>query len=795
MKKSIIAFLLALIATTGWAQKNEKIWDNVVIGNTNVDWSEVTKVGLFADRTEVGLRIKYRQGSWISIAKSTFIEADGKQYPIKDATVIGLDNRYTLSTNSFDFTLIFEPVPQQIKTFDVIEPGGWEYRHLRNADDLPDGITDTYWRNEATGEWLIGFTANHVVYNNKVWDIVSQTKKKDAYSLMLAGGLTIKVDKLKKGKRNITIGKGKPVSCSPITKATLPDYPTKDLRTGFVDNGYNANDSVTIIGWLKDMPERAWKQSSEFEVSIDNIFMDDQQKFYAKMDSLGRFSLRIPLANTSQAYLDLRRTSAGTILEPGKTYFFLYDFTTGQRLFMGEDARVQNELLAYPDTWNYARIEENQDAMQFKAQMDSICNAMITELEERIALRPNLSQRYIDFVKGCCLTGQGESMMQARYDLQNQMPKEYMDFVTTELWQKAPKPYTLYRPFRTFMRDYINHMSQAEYSVPAGGYTVSVSDALFSSVLRKNRAEGKVSITDAELDLLNRYATSYKAFLTTQIKARLDAGATTIDDILNIDSVAVEQFQQQDWVQQRNALLVRKDIAKVLQEEAPFFEIYKILQLFDKTGTDPVLKDIALAHHFYSQIDKTRKQLAPAMLAFFEQQVHLPAALAMVNTVNDKYAALERSDFANAASLRPSSDVEGMSDGEKIFRKIIEPYKGRIIYLDIWGTWCSPCKSNLKESWKVKEALKDYDIVYLYLCNRSSEESWKNVIKEYNLTGDNCVHYNLPEDQQAAIEHYVGISGYPTYKLIDKEGNIHDLHWLHADDMQSFVDTIDKMSK
>ena len=795
MKQTLITILLALIATTGWAQKNEKIWDNVVIGNTNVDWSDVTKVGLYADRTEVGLRIKYRQGSWISIAKSTFLEADGKQYPIKDATVIGLDNRYTLSTNSFDFTLIFEPVPQHIKTFDVIEPGGWEYRHLRNADDLPDGITDTYWRNEATGDWLIGFTANHVVYDNKVWDIVSQTEKKNAYSLVLAGGLTIKVDKLKKGKRNITIGNGKPVSCSPITKATLPDYPTKDLRTGFVDNGYKANDSVTIIGWLKDMPERAWKQSSEFEVSIDNIFTDDQQKFYAKMDSLGRFSLRIPLVNTSQAYLDLRRTSAGTILEPGKTYFFLNDFTTGQRLFMGDDARVQNELLAYPDTWNYARIEENQDAMQFKAQMDSICNAMITELEERINLRPNLSQRYIDYIKGSCLTGQGESMMQARYDLKYQLPKEYMDFVTTELWQKAPKPYTLYRPFRTFMRDYINHMSQAEYSVPAGGYTVSVSDALFSSVLRKNRAEGKVSITDAELDLLNRYATSYKAFLTTQIKARIDAGATTIDDILNIDSVAFWQFQQQDWVQQRNALLVRKDIAKVLQEEAPFFEIYKILQLFDKTGTDPVLKDIALAHHFYNQIDQTRKQLAPAMLAFFEQQVHLPAALAMVNTVNDKYAALERSDFANAASLRPSSDVEGMSDGEKIFRKIIEPYKGRIIYLDIWGTWCSPCKRNLKESWKVKEALKDYDIVYLYLCNRSSEESWKNVIKEYNLTGDNCVHYNLPEDQQAAIEHYVGISGYPTYKLIDKEGNIHDLHWLHADDMQSFVDTIDKMSK
>ena len=799
MKSTIITILLALIATTGWAQKNEKIWDNVVIGNTNVDWSEVTKVGLYADRTEVGLRIKYRQGSWISIAKSTFLEADGKQYPIKDATVIGLDNRYTLSTNSFDFTLIFEPVPQHIKTFDVIEPGGWEYRHLRNADDLPDGIANTYWRNEATGEWLIGFTANHVVYNNKVWNIVSQTKKKDAYSLVLAGGLTIKVDKLKKGKRNITIGNGKPFSCSPITKATLPDYPTKDLRTGFVDNGYKANDSVTIIGWLKDMPERAWKQSSEFEVSIDNIFTDDQQKFYAKMDSLGRFTLKMPILNSSQVFLDWERTTKSTLLEPGKTYFFLYDFMTGQMLWMGDDVRLQNELLAYPHDWNSDRIADEEEgkvtAMQFKARTDSTRAASMTKLQDCLAQHPNLSQRYIDYLTGYYQTSQGESMMQARYDLKYQLPKEYMDFVNTELWQKAPKPYTLYRSFSTFMRDYIGHMSQTEYSVPAGGYTVYVSDALFSSVLRKNRDEGKISITDAELDLFNRYATSYKAFLTTQIKARLDAGATTIDDILNIDSVAVEQFQQQDWVLQHDALLEREDIVKVLQEEAPFFEIYKILQLFDKTGTDPVLKDIALAHHFYSQIDQTRKQLAPAMLAFFEQQVHLPAALAMVNTVNDKYVALERSDFANAASLRPSSDVEGMSDGEKIFRKIIEPYKGRIIYLDIWGTWCSPCKRNLKESWKVKEALKDYDIVYLYLCNRSSEESWKNVIKEYNLTGDNCVHYNLPEDQQAAIERYVGISGYPTYKLIDKEGNIHDLDWLHADDMQSFVDTIDKMSK
>ncbi|MBQ7141927.1 MAG: TlpA family protein disulfide reductase [Bacteroidaceae bacterium] len=151
--------------------------------------------------------------------------------------------------------------------------------------------------------------------------------------------------------------------------------------------------------------------------------------------------------------------------------------------------------------------------------------------------------------------------------------------------------------------------------------------------------------------------------------------------------------------------------------------------------------------------------------------------------------------YVDANSLRPSSDVEGMSDGEKILRKLIEPYQGKIIYVDIWGTWCAPCRENLKKSWRVREALKDYDIVYLFLANNSSDEAWKSLISEYNLTGPNCVHYNLPKDQQSAIEHYIGVNGYPTYKLIDKQGVIHPLNWQHADDINRLIETIGKLNK
>ena len=802
MKKLLSTILLGLVSMTVLAQ-GEKTWNNVVFGYASAPIINVQKVTFASDRTEVFLQFKIPEhqlekvaGQELPLPEKVTLKANGQEYVTKDATVITLGKSFKMPANGqLDFSFIFEPLPARTKLIDMVDIGGLQIQNIRDLDSQPEDLADTYWRNEATGDWLIGFAPSHVVYQNKVWDIASQTEKKDVYTLTLADGPTIKVGKMKKGLRTITIGQEKPVVCSPITSIALPDYPTKDLRTGFVDNGYSATDSVTIAGWLKDMPERVQQKGREFEVSFVDLIMDDQHRLYTTMDSLGRFFLRIPLINSSQAYLDLGRSSLSTVLEPGKTYFYLNDFKTGQQLFMGDDARVQNELIAYPDKWNYQRIENAVSAMQFKAQMDSICGALRAELDKHIAQRPNLSQRYIDFVNGYYLMGQGESMMQARFDLGRKMPQEYTDFVTTELWQKVPKPYTLQRPLPTFMRDYLDHMAQADYAVPAGRYTMYVSDGLYSSVLRKNRAEGKVAITDEELALLDRYAKDFKAFLTNQFKARADAGATSIDDIMEIDSVASTQFNQQDFVEQRNALLKREDIAKVLEDEAPFFEIYKMQKVLDETGVDQALKDIALARHFYKQIDQTRKPLAPAVQAFFEEQVHLPAALKAVKTINDKYLALESADFANAASLRPSSDVEGMSDGEKILRKIIEPYKGRIIYVDIWGTWCGPCKRNLKESWKVKEALKDYDIVYLYLANRSSDESWRNVIKEYNLTGENCVHYNLPEDQQTAVEHYVGVNGYPTYKLIDKEGNIHDLHWLHHEDMDSFLKTIDQMSK
>ena len=639
-------------------------------------------------------------------------------------------------------------------------------------------IADTYWRNEATGDWFIGFAPKHVIYNNKVWNIATQTEKDGSYMLKLDNGTVIKVSKFNNNLRSITIGNEKPVSCTPITTTALPDYPTKDQRNGFVDNNYQIGDSAILIGWMKDMPQDGWNYGREFGVGIENIFARQEITTYAKMDSLGRFSLKIPLINSSQVFIDWNRSRLSSVMEPGKTYFLLCDFKTGQRLFMGDDVRVQNELLAYPHQFANDRIEDMKpgimDAMLFKNHTDNMRLSRMTELQKRIDKHPNLSQRYIDYLTGYYLTGQGESMMQARFHIPSrELPQEYMDYVG-QLWQQKVKPYTLYRDFSTFMRDYIDQLEENRQ--------LDLADQTVRAV-RRLEQQGIIKLTPGESKLLDDYTP-----LSKEMDRLLNYAKSHEESHLMI-----EEFEKNDTIVKAYKLF--DSLGEPLKREQASINIHSNLTMIDSVGCDHHLRDIYLACYLWRFIDATRSPLPPFLMESAEQEIQLPLALSIVKTLNDKYEALQNKDLVGAASLRPSTDVENMSDGETILRKIIEPYKGRIIYLDIWGTWCGPCKAALKESHKLKEALMDYDIIYLYLANHSPEESWKNTIKEYNLTGENCVHYNLPESQQEAVEHYLNVNAYPTYKLIDRQGNIYDFDWLHANHPGHLKEAIAKLSK
>lgn len=95
-------------------------------------------------------------------------------------------------------------------------------------------------------------------------------------------------------------------------------------------------------------------------------------------------------------------------------------------------------------------------------------------------------------------------------------------------------------------------------------------------------------------------------------------------------------------------------------------------------------------------------------------------------------------------------------------------YKGKVIYLDIYATWCGPCR---KEFPYAKELHKLYpkDVVFVNLCLASSYEYWLPTVSELNIEGEN---YFFNADATDLFRATYKFSGYPTYAIIGKNGEV-----------------------
>lgn len=112
----------------------------------------------------------------------------------------------------------------------------------------------------------------------------------------------------------------------------------------------------------------------------------------------------------------------------------------------------------------------------------------------------------------------------------------------------------------------------------------------------------------------------------------------------------------------------------------------------------------------------------------------------------------------------------------EIFQEIQNENQGKVLYIDVWGTWCGGCIGTFPTSNKLYKELDKDKIEFIYLCVNSKNDDWQSIIKKYGLQGKN---YLLTKDQSAMLSEKFNFYGVPRYVIIDKNGKIVDGNAKH----------------
>jgi len=191
-----------------------------------------------------------------------------------------------------------------------------------------------------------------------------------------------------------------------------------------------------------------------------------------------------------------------------------------------------------------------------------------------------------------------------------------------------------------------------------------------------------------------------------------------------------------------------------------------------RNNFEPAVAENYLAQVICNQyVDKDLKQVRSLVSAFNTSFPHSR----YVNDMNAKQATLE-SLLAKNNNNEAIKIVENYKNVQSIY-EVVNKLKGKVVYLDVWGTWCGPCKHELKYNPAMKNYFKGKDVEYVYLDmdEDNADSAWKNFVKVNEMTG---VHLRKTRKEIEAFweELYAGEKGkerfYPSYFIFDKTGKL-----------------------
>lgn len=256
---------------------------------------------------------------------------------------------------------------------------------------------------------------------------------------------------------------------------------------------------------------------------------------------------------------------------------------------------------------------------------------------------------------------------------------------------------------------------------------------------------------------------------------------------------AIRQFKQADKALGGSCVACQLGLAKAFNGVRAHNEVLKSVEAALRLTTDKQelavayneqgLALLALAGDDQGKLKQAEAAFRQVMALNDPPAAHFNLGVALLRQGRDEegVAALRRYLELDPGSQRAASAKELIANPLRSRKRLIpdlelvtlagdylttDELRGSVVLIDVWGTWCAPCRAAVPDLKRLQARMKNAPFAMISISNDTDEPSLRQFVADHGMS------WPQVWDKDHDILGKLGVSRFPTYLLVDHEGEI-----------------------
>ncbi len=260
------------------------------------------------------------------------------------------------------------------------------------------------------------------------------------------------------------------------------------------------------------------------------------------------------------------------------------------------------------------------------------------------------------------------------------------------------------------------------------------------------------------VNLMSRYSRYHKHFTK---KEEVEDNSKDYMDIVDLnDASSLQSMEYTMFIGEYLSNETTKHIKENELDESDSNLYFKTSNIFiSKLFKNDKIKTFLEAKNLHDRIKYLGVNGVDSDYEKFKSKEKYKPYLASINEQYDKWAPLKTGALAKDFEI---VDLEGQ-------KKKLSDYRGKYVYIDVWATWCGPCRGEIPHLEKLQEEYEDKNIVFMSVSIDNKKETWARMVKDKKMKGEQVF---IEGAWNSSLAKDYNIGSIPRFMLIDKEGKI-----------------------